>query len=90
MTAGIGIFLRSDNVDGKFWSQIAEASSERYLKSYCFGANISTPRLGYSFADYSEPRGLETFEPCSIGDFSAYGKWFQQKNVPWVEACLSG
>jgi FAD-dependent urate hydroxylase len=69
----------------QFWSQIAEAGGERYLKSYCFGANISTPRPGYCFADYSEPRGLETFEPCSIGDFAAYGKWFQHKNVPWVE-----
>ncbi len=69
----------------RFWSQIAEAGGDRFLKSYCFGANISTPRPGYSFADYSEPRGLETFEPCSMGDFAAYGHWFQQTNVPWVE-----
>jgi lysine/ornithine N-monooxygenase len=69
----------------QFWSQIADAGGERYLKSYCFGTNISTPRQGYSFADYSEPRGLETFEPCSMEDFAAYGKWFQQKKVPWVE-----
>ena len=69
----------------QFWSDIAEAGGERYLKSYCFGTNISTPTAGYSFADYSEPRGLETFEPCSMGDFTAYGLWFQQRNVPWVE-----
>jgi cation diffusion facilitator CzcD-associated flavoprotein CzcO len=69
-----------------FWSQIAEAGGDRYLKSYCFGTNISTPIPGYSFADYSQPRGLETFEPCSIGDFAAYGHWFQKKNVTWVEA----
>ena len=69
----------------QFWSDIAEAGGERYLKSYCFGTNISTPTAGYSFADYSKPRGLETFEPCSIRDFAAYGHWFQQKNVPWVE-----
>lgn len=68
-----------------FWSQIAEAGGERYLKSYCFGTNISTPAPGSSFVDYSAPRGLETFEPCSIADFAAYGLWFQQKNVPWVE-----
>jgi cation diffusion facilitator CzcD-associated flavoprotein CzcO len=68
-----------------FWSQIAGAGGERYLKSYCFGTNISTPTKGYSFADYSRPRGLETFEPCSIGHFSAYGHWFQQRNVAWVE-----
>jgi FAD-dependent urate hydroxylase len=69
----------------QFWSDIAEAGAERYLKSYCFGTNISTPRPGYSFAAYSRPRGLETFEPCSIADFAAYGNWFQQENVPWVE-----
>ena len=68
-----------------FWSQIAEAGGERYLKSYCFGTNISTPTPGFSFADYSKPRGLETFEPCSIGDFAAYGHWFQERNVAWVE-----
>ena len=69
----------------QFWSNIAEAGGERYLKSYCFGTNISTPAPGYSFADYSKPRGLETFEPCSIGNFAAYGHWFQQRNVSWVE-----
>jgi FAD-dependent urate hydroxylase len=69
----------------QFWSDIAEAGGERYLKSYCFGTNISTPTRGYSFADYSKPRGLETFEPCSMGDFAAYGHWFQQRNAPWVE-----
>ena len=68
-----------------FWSQLAEAGGERYLKSYCFGTNLSTPTPGFSFADYSEPRGLETFEPCSIKDFANYGHWFQKKNVAWVE-----
>src|SRR6185437_8902692 len=58
---------------------------ERYLKSFCFGANISSPTRGSSFADYSFPRGLETFEPCSIRDFAAYGLWFQRKHVGWVE-----
>ena len=69
----------------QFWSDIADAGGERYLKSYCFGTNISAPMPGYSFADYSKPRGLETFEPCSMGNFAAYGLWFQQRNVPWVE-----
>jgi FAD-dependent urate hydroxylase len=69
----------------EFWSNIADAGGERYLKSYCFGTNISTPTPGYSFADYNRPRGLETFEPCSMGNFAAYGLWFQQSNVPWVE-----
>jgi Pyridine nucleotide-disulphide oxidoreductase len=69
----------------QFWSALAVAGGERYLKSYCFGTNISTPAPGYSFADYSRPRGLETFEPCSIKDFANYGRWFQQENVPWVE-----
>jgi FAD-dependent urate hydroxylase len=69
----------------QFWDGIARAGGERYLKSYCFGTNISTPMLGYSFADFSRPRGLETFEPCSIAQFAEYGHWFQQHNVPWAE-----
>jgi FAD-dependent urate hydroxylase len=69
----------------QFWSQITDAGGERYLKSFCFGTNISSPAPGSSFADYSTPRGLETLEPCSMGQFTAYGLWFQQRNVPWVE-----
>lgn len=69
----------------RFWSGIAEAGGNRYLKSFCFGTNISTPKRGFTFADYNAPRGLETFEPCSIENFAAYGRWFQEKVVPWVE-----
>lgn len=68
-----------------FWSQIAKAGNGRYLKSYCFGTNLSAPAPGNSFADYCAPRGLETFEPCSIADFAAYGRWFQKRNVAWIE-----
>lgn len=69
----------------EFWAQIADAGGERNLKSFCFGTNISTPTPGFTFADYNAPRGLETFEPCSIANFVEYGQWFQQTHVPWVE-----
>jgi hypothetical protein len=69
----------------QFWSRVAAAGSRRYLKSYCFGTNISTPAAGFNFADYNGPRGLETFEPCSIGNFAQYGQWFQEQKVPWLE-----
>lgn len=69
----------------QFWSQIAEAAGERYLKSYCFGTNLSAPTQGFSFADYNTPRNLETFEPCSMANFADYGRWFQENKVPWVE-----
>lgn len=69
----------------QFWSQIAEAADKRFLKSYCFGTNLSAPATGFSFADYSTPRNLETFEPCSMANFAAYGRWFQQSKVPWAE-----
>ena len=68
-----------------FWSHIAKAGARRYLKSYCFGTNISSPRPGFSFADYNTPRGLETYEPCSIANFADYGQWFQQNQVDWIE-----
>jgi thioredoxin reductase len=69
----------------RFWVNVAAAGSRRFLKSYCFGTNLSTPKSGFGFADYNGPRGLETFEPCSIGNFAAYGQWFQVNNVSWVE-----
>jgi thioredoxin reductase len=69
----------------QFWSHIAEAGSARYLKSFCFATNLSSPRPGYTLADFNAPRGLETFEPCSMSNFVEYGKWFQQHNIPWTE-----
>lgn len=69
----------------QFWSRIADAADKRYLKSYCFGTNLSAPAPGFSFSDYNTPRNLETFEPCSISNFAAYGRWFQESMVPWVE-----
>jgi FAD-dependent urate hydroxylase len=69
-----------------FWSNIAAAGNRRFLKSYCFGTNLSTPGPGFTFADFNGPRGLETFEPCSIGNFAEYGRWFQENIVPTVEA----
>jgi thioredoxin reductase len=69
----------------RFWVNVAAAGDRRFLKSYCFGTNLSAPKPGFAFADYNGPRGLETFEPCSMGNFAAYGQWFQQNNVPWVE-----
>src|SRR5262249_11051861 len=50
-----------------------------------FGASISSPNPGGTFTEYNEARGLETFEPCSIGNFAEYGRWFQQETVPWLE-----
>jgi hypothetical protein len=68
-----------------FWSNIAAAGNRRFLKSYCFGTNLSAPVPGFTFADFNRPRGLETFEPCSIGNFADYGRWFQENIVPTVE-----
>jgi hypothetical protein len=70
----------------QFWANIADAGGERYLKSYCFGTSLSTPQPGFQFGDYNGPRGLETFEPCSMKNFTEYGRWFQQHQVPSVEA----
>jgi hypothetical protein len=69
----------------EFWTRVAEAGDERYLKTYCFGTSLSSPSPGYSFGDYNGPRGLETHEPCSMANFSDYGRWFQQFNVPALE-----
>lgn len=69
----------------QFWSAIADAASERFLKSFCFATNLSSPEPGFTLVDYNKPRGLETFDPCSMANFASYGNWFQRRNVPWVE-----
>ncbi len=80
-----GISYRIFGRPMQFWSQIALAADKRYLKSYCFGTSLSDPAPGFTFADYNTPRGLETFEPCSMANFAEYGRWFQQSRVPSVE-----
>lgn len=69
----------------QFWSRIADAAGERFLKSFCFATNLSSPEPGFTLVDYNVPRGLETFDPCSMANFANYGNWFQRHNVPWVE-----
>jgi thioredoxin reductase len=66
-----------------FWDTIARAAPERYLKSYCFGADIPVPGAA-GFSDWSRARGLETFEPCAIADFVEYGLDLQRRFVPNV------
>jgi hypothetical protein len=68
-----------------FWSAIATAGHGRYLKSFCFGTNIDVPKAGYGFSEWSEARGLESFEPCSIQQFVDYGLWVQQRCVTSLE-----
>lgn len=70
----------------RFWAGVAAAGDRRFLKSFCFGTSLSTPDPGMSFGDYNGPRGLETFEPCSMANFTNYGRWFQERCVPWVES----
>ena len=69
----------------QFWSQVAQGGDERYLKTYCFGTSLSSPAPGFAFGDYNGPRGLPTYEPCSMANFTSYGQWFAQNNVPWAE-----
>src|SRR5215472_6714736 len=59
-----GVHFRIFGQPMQFWCDIAGCSPERYLKSFCFGVNIYTPRDDLSFVSYSKVRGLETLEPC--------------------------
>ena len=72
-----------------FWASIAAAAPGRFLKSFCFGTTIPVPDPEATFPRWSGARGLETFEPCSMPDFVAYGYWLQQHYVPKLEtACV--
>jgi thioredoxin reductase len=66
-----------------FWERIARAAPRRYLKSYCFGADIPVPEA-IGFSDWSRARGLETFEPCAISDFVDYGLDLRRRFVPSI------
>ena len=80
-----GVDFRIFGQPMQFWLQIAQGANNRYLKSFGLGTNIYTPEEGYSFVNYCLQRGLESFEPCAMGDFANYGIWVQQHAVPDVE-----
>jgi NADPH-dependent 2,4-dienoyl-CoA reductase/sulfur reductase-like enzyme len=67
-----------------FWETIADAAPGRYLKSYCFGADIPAPGA-VSFSEWSRARGLEAFEPCAMRDFADYGLDLQRRFVPFIQ-----
>ena len=88
----LALHLAKDGVDFQvfgnpmgFWSTVARAAPGRYLKSFCFGTNITSPTAGMRFTDWSEERGLETVEPCAIADFVRYGLWVQQTSVTSID-----
>jgi thioredoxin reductase len=68
-----------------FWSKVAGAAPERFLKSFGNFTDISAPVPGAGFAAWCAARGFEPFEPCPMENFAAYGKWFQQTHVPHLE-----
>jgi thioredoxin reductase len=68
-----------------FWSKVANAAPARYLKSFGAYTDISAPASNAGFASWCAARGFESFEPCPMENFAAYGKWFQQNHVPHVE-----
>src|SRR5262249_24518327 len=80
-----GVHFRIFGQPMQFWCDIAGCSPERYLKSFCFGVNIYTPRDDLSFVSYSKVRGLETLDACTIRDFANYGLWVQKQTVPEVD-----
>ena len=81
--AGVG--YRIFGTPMAFWAAIANGGRERYLKSTAIGTNISVPRSGFSFPQWSRERGLEDFEPCSMQQFTDYGLWMQQQCVSQLE-----
>ena len=56
------------------------------LKSLGFATSIAVPARGFDFPGWLAARGLETVEPISYAEFTAYGLWVQEQVVPEVEA----
>jgi FAD-dependent urate hydroxylase len=62
-----------------------------FLKSTAPATSISSPAKGSTLGNYCDTVGLERYDrgggeiPIPLADFVAYGKWFQERNVPTVE-----
>jgi len=82
-----GVAYRIFGTPMAFWSKIATAAPERFLKSFAFGTDISAPVAGAGFSEWCLDRGYEAFEPCAMAHFAEYGMWFQRKFVANLETC---
>jgi cation diffusion facilitator CzcD-associated flavoprotein CzcO len=82
-----GVAYRIFGTPMAFWSKIAKAAPERFLKSFAFGTDISAPVTRAGFSEWCSDRGYEAFEPCAMAHFAEYGMWFQRKFVTNLETC---
>jgi len=55
------------------------------LKSLGFATSIAVPEGGHDFPSWLAAQGLETLEPISYAEFTAYGLHMQQRFVPEAE-----
>ena len=56
------------------------------LKSLGFATSIAVPEKGHDFPGWLAAQGLETLEPISYAEFTAYGLHMQQRFVPEAES----
>jgi hypothetical protein len=56
-----------------------------FLKSESASASLSAPTRSSTLPEYCDAHGIDYTAPVSMGDFVAYGMWFQQRNIPCVD-----
>jgi FAD-dependent urate hydroxylase len=85
-------FLRSAGVEARvfgrvmgFWETMPEGM---FLRSFRTATNIADPASERTLSDFEQARGRPIPSPLPIEDFIAYGRWFEQRTVPDVDARL--
>jgi cation diffusion facilitator CzcD-associated flavoprotein CzcO len=86
----IAAHLRGHGIEHRIFGSPMQVWRERmpigmYLKSEGFASNLSAPRHRNSFTEYCAPRGIDSTATVSRENFVAYGMWFQQQLVPYLE-----
>lgn len=84
-----GLAIRHFGLPMQAWS--GGMPEGMYLKSEAFVSSISDPHRAHSLGAYCRSTGTDYSHcgvPVSLDTFTAYGKWFQQRQAPDLEETL--
>jgi hypothetical protein len=66
----------------RFWHDMPRSI---HLKSLAYATNVYVPFPGETFPEWCVANGLESYEPCTMASFAAYGSSMQRRFVSELE-----
>lgn len=87
----VGAYLRSAGLDPRVFGEVMESwrkhmPSGMLLRSHHRSSHIASPGRALSIDAWAAESGASPSEPMRIEDFIAYGRWYQERAIPDLDA----